>query len=304
MSADSAVTYTSVHSKARSWRSCYRVHSEPEHPEDIVPAEMRPPIPPFTQFFLAPRSRNPHTRAAMKEISAQTSTYHSLLPSGTPPLLPILDMLHLLEGHLPGIEDDERLAYGKEEYGDSSGLGLVLKLTGRAVEARVTVLEDCGAHRHKWQRQATNDLAVQHIMRTQALEAGARLTHWRDTGFCARDATNQEMALKQYSGTGVRDCSVARGALLPGFHEVQTSIFSRALKECALTWWNSHVMTVTHDVAYSMTWVDLRKKMMTKYCFKKRRQCKRLLKWPLELMDKRRESIPLWKDKAGNKREV
>ncbi|GJT79445.1 putative reverse transcriptase domain-containing protein [Tanacetum coccineum] len=23
---------------------------------------------------------------------------------------------------------------------------------------------------------------------------------------------------------------------------------------CALTWWNSHVMTVTHDVAYSMTW--------------------------------------------------
>ncbi|GJT00694.1 hypothetical protein Tco_0821863 [Tanacetum coccineum] len=28
----------------------------------------------------------------------------------------------------------------------------------------------------------------------------------------------------------------------------------------ALTWWNSHVMTVTHDVAYSMTWVDLRKK--------------------------------------------
>ncbi|GJT22977.1 putative reverse transcriptase domain-containing protein [Tanacetum coccineum] len=29
----------------------------------------------------------------------------------------------------------------------------------------------------------------------------------------------------------------------------------------ALTWWNSHVMTVTHDFAYSMTWVDLRKKM-------------------------------------------
>ncbi|GJU58186.1 putative reverse transcriptase domain-containing protein [Tanacetum coccineum] len=34
----------------------------------------------------------------------------------------------------------------------------------------------------------------------------------------------------------------------------------------ALTWWNSHVMTVTHDVAYSMTWVDLRKKMTDKYC--------------------------------------
>ncbi|GJT62860.1 putative reverse transcriptase domain-containing protein [Tanacetum coccineum] len=34
----------------------------------------------------------------------------------------------------------------------------------------------------------------------------------------------------------------------------------------ALTWWNSHVMTVTHDVAYSMTWVDLKKKMTDKYC--------------------------------------
>ncbi|GJV52875.1 hypothetical protein Tco_1448616 [Tanacetum coccineum] len=32
----------------------------------------------------------------------------------------------------------------------------------------------------------------------------------------------------------------------------------------ALTWWNSHVMTVTHDVAYAMTWVDLRKKMTDK----------------------------------------
>ncbi|GKA82738.1 reverse transcriptase domain-containing protein [Tanacetum coccineum] len=34
----------------------------------------------------------------------------------------------------------------------------------------------------------------------------------------------------------------------------------------ALTWWNSHVMTVGHDVAYAMTWTDLRKKMTDKYC--------------------------------------
>ncbi|GKC56564.1 reverse transcriptase domain-containing protein, partial [Tanacetum coccineum] len=33
----------------------------------------------------------------------------------------------------------------------------------------------------------------------------------------------------------------------------------------ALTWWNSHVMTVTHDVAYAMTWTELRKKMTDKY---------------------------------------
>ncbi|GJZ49664.1 reverse transcriptase domain-containing protein [Tanacetum coccineum] len=34
----------------------------------------------------------------------------------------------------------------------------------------------------------------------------------------------------------------------------------------ALMWWNSHVRTVGHDVAYAMTWTDLRKKMTDKYC--------------------------------------
>ncbi|GJV89731.1 reverse transcriptase domain-containing protein [Tanacetum coccineum] len=34
----------------------------------------------------------------------------------------------------------------------------------------------------------------------------------------------------------------------------------------ALTWWNSHVRIVGHDVAYAMTWTDLRKKMTDKYC--------------------------------------
>ncbi|GJR45825.1 reverse transcriptase domain-containing protein [Tanacetum coccineum] len=36
----------------------------------------------------------------------------------------------------------------------------------------------------------------------------------------------------------------------------------------ALTWWNSHVMTVSHDAAYAMTWADLRKKMTDKYCLR------------------------------------
>nr|GEU66565.1 reverse transcriptase domain-containing protein [Tanacetum cinerariifolium] len=34
----------------------------------------------------------------------------------------------------------------------------------------------------------------------------------------------------------------------------------------ALTWWNSHIMTVGPDVAYAMTWVDLKKRMNDKYC--------------------------------------
>ncbi|GJR96445.1 reverse transcriptase domain-containing protein [Tanacetum coccineum] len=50
----------------------------------------------------------------------------------------------------------------------------------RALEARVTVLET-EVRRHEWQRQAADDLAVQHIMRTQALEAGARVDTLEDT---------------------------------------------------------------------------------------------------------------------------
>ncbi|GJS09628.1 hypothetical protein Tco_0366424 [Tanacetum coccineum] len=123
MSADSAVTYTSVHSEARSWsipsedpyeeaarqlleqapRSPEYVPDpieledhipvyipEPEHPEDLVPAEDEAPTPPLPPFFLSPRIRPPRTRAAMAQMRATApSTYHSLLPSGTPPLLPI-----------------------------------------------------------------------------------------------------------------------------------------------------------------------------------------------------------------------
>ncbi|GJW15364.1 putative reverse transcriptase domain-containing protein [Tanacetum coccineum] len=34
----------------------------------------------------------------------------------------------------------------------------------------------------------------------------------------------------------------------------------------ALMWWNSHVRTVGNDIAYAMTWTELKKKMTDKYC--------------------------------------
>ncbi|GJT54428.1 putative reverse transcriptase domain-containing protein [Tanacetum coccineum] len=133
MSADSAVTYTSVYSEARSWsipsEDPYEEaarqlleqapHSleyvpdpmeledhvpvyipEPEHPEDLAQAKDEAPIeayiteiasaPPPPPSFLPSLIRPPHTRAAMAQMrAASASTYHPLLPSGTPPLLPI-----------------------------------------------------------------------------------------------------------------------------------------------------------------------------------------------------------------------
>ncbi|GKD48708.1 hypothetical protein Tco_1277684 [Tanacetum coccineum] len=118
MSADSAVTYTSVYSEARSWsipsedpyeeaaqqlfeqapRSPGYVPEnhipvyipEPEHPEDLEPAEDEAPIPPLPPSFLAPRIRPLSPRALEVEMRDVASAYYHLLhPSGTPPLLPI-----------------------------------------------------------------------------------------------------------------------------------------------------------------------------------------------------------------------
>nr|GEV73548.1 hypothetical protein [Tanacetum cinerariifolium] len=47
--------------------------------------------------------------------------------------------------------------------------------------------------------------------------------------------------------------------------ENQIKFSTCTLLGSALTWWNSHVITVGHDVAYAMTWTDLKKKMTDKY---------------------------------------
>ncbi|GKE01939.1 hypothetical protein Tco_1389922, partial [Tanacetum coccineum] len=78
----------------------------------------------------------------------------------------------------------------------------------------------------------------------------------------ARDA-NRNGLDSHTSGTSVRGSKrVARECTYQDFMKCKPLYF----KGSALTWWNSHVMTVTHDVAYAMTWVDLRKKMTDKYC--------------------------------------
>ncbi|GJW01543.1 hypothetical protein Tco_1556794 [Tanacetum coccineum] len=319
MSADSAMTYTSVHSEARSWsipsedpyeeaaqqlleqapRSPEYIPDpmeledhvpvyipEPEHPEDLVPAEDEAPTPLLPPSFLSPRIRPLSPRALEVEMRDIASAfYHSLHPSGTPPLLPIplpapstsrradipeadtpprkrlllttprpgceigessaaaaarqpgptmahrVDHSHVdtMETRFRDIERRmmtalemvnrrvsyqvdvrsressefhsrhhdaqkdraavraeievlrrERLAYEQESMETRQALARS-EAHCRALEARVTVLET-EVRRHEWQRQAADDLAVQHIMRTQALEAGARVDTLEDTG--------------------------------------------------------------------------------------------------------------------------
>nr|GEV50975.1 putative reverse transcriptase domain-containing protein [Tanacetum cinerariifolium] len=186
----------------------------PEHPEDLVPAEDEAPI---EAYILEMRVAVP-------------STYHSLLLSGTPPLLPIPLPVPstsrkaeipeadtsprkrlLLTNPRPGCEvgessaaaaarqpgptmshsdraavraeievlKRERLAYKQESIQTRKALARS-KAYSRVLEARVAVLET-QARCHEWQRQTEDDFAVQHIMRTQALEAGARIDTLEDT---------------------------------------------------------------------------------------------------------------------------
>ncbi|GKF94309.1 hypothetical protein Tco_0284009, partial [Tanacetum coccineum] len=72
----------------------------------------------------------------------------------------------------------ERLTYEQESIETRQALAKS-EAHCKALEARVTVLET-EVHRHEWQRQAEDDLVVQHIMRTQALEAGARVDTLED----------------------------------------------------------------------------------------------------------------------------
>ncbi|GKB94201.1 hypothetical protein Tco_0980338 [Tanacetum coccineum] len=100
MSGDSAVTYTSVHYEARSWKYVHDPMEledhvpvyipEPEHPEDLVPAEDEAPIPLLPPSFLSLRIRPLCPRALATEMrDVASSLNHSLHPSGTPPLLHI-----------------------------------------------------------------------------------------------------------------------------------------------------------------------------------------------------------------------
>ncbi|GJS22382.1 putative reverse transcriptase domain-containing protein [Tanacetum coccineum] len=46
----------------------------------------------------------------------------------------------------------------------------------------------------------------------------------------------------------------------------QVKFATCTLLGAALTWWNGHVRTLAHDVAYAMTWGTLNKKLTDKYC--------------------------------------
>nr|GFC70842.1 hypothetical protein [Tanacetum cinerariifolium] len=156
MSAESAVTYSSVHSEARSWS---------------IPSE--DPYEEAAQQLFEQAPHSPYRRARIPKADTP--------PQNRP----------LLATSRPGCEVRESSVAAARRPGPTMAHGVDCSYTRkalakyeaycRALEARVTVLET-HTRRLEWQRQATDDLAIQHIMRTQALEAGARDDTLEDTG--------------------------------------------------------------------------------------------------------------------------
>nr|GEW92133.1 hypothetical protein [Tanacetum cinerariifolium] len=263
MLVDSAVTYSSVHSEALSWiipsedpyeeaaqqlfeQAPHSLEYVPrdhvpvfvpefEHPEDLVPAEDEAPASLLPPGFLSPRIQPLSPRALRSEMNAiESSLYHSLHPSRTPPLLPIPLSTPstsrkagipeadtpprnrpLLTTPRPGCEAGESFAATARRPGLTMAHGVdcsyvetrlrdtemrimaALELVNLRVSYQVDVCtressEFCTRHhdtqkdraavRAEIERQAADDLAVHHIMRTQALEAGARDDTLEDTG--------------------------------------------------------------------------------------------------------------------------
>ncbi|GJU22747.1 putative reverse transcriptase domain-containing protein [Tanacetum coccineum] len=92
------------------------------------------------------------------------------------------------------------------------------------------------------------------------------------TAVLAARATTRNGDDSHTSGTGVRRNERAVREMETVFRisnctvENQVKFATCTLMGIALTWWNSHARTVTNEVAYAMTWTDLKKKMTTKYC--------------------------------------
>ncbi|GKD41791.1 hypothetical protein Tco_1261998 [Tanacetum coccineum] len=81
-------------------------------------------------------------------------------------------------------ESEEFQTRHQDAQDDRAALRDEVNTLRRALEARIAVLETQAYH-YEWQRQEADDRATGHIMRIQALEAGARVDTLEDTGSSA-----------------------------------------------------------------------------------------------------------------------
>ncbi|GJU45267.1 putative reverse transcriptase domain-containing protein [Tanacetum coccineum] len=122
----------------------------------------------------------------------------------------------------------------------------------RATRSNPTVEPDTTTTITDEQLQALIDQGV-----TAALAARDATRNGDDSHTSGTGAKRNERIIREMETVfRISNCSVGN----------QIKFSTCTLLTGALMLWNSHAMTVGNDVAYAMTWADLKKKMMDKYC--------------------------------------
>nr|GEZ04467.1 reverse transcriptase domain-containing protein [Tanacetum cinerariifolium] len=270
------------------------------------PLPVSPPLPISSPPLPASPTYPLRYRAAMIRLRAETpSTSHPLSlstpPSGTPPLLPIPlltpSLLMLLPStidpsykvdesssataarptggfradygfmatlddeirHNPEREDKDEIYERLDDAQDNRALiseRVNMLYRERRDHARTARLKETEARlaRQAWvQSMDTSDTTrAEHVMLTEAKIAKTVMTlEWvRGDKLLVLWFERMETVFRISSYTV----------------ENQIKFATCTLFGSALTWWNSHVRTVGPDVAYAMTWTNLRKNMTDKYC--------------------------------------
>nr|GEV69295.1 putative reverse transcriptase domain-containing protein [Tanacetum cinerariifolium] len=291
----------------------------PEHPEDLLPTEDEAPIeayipkvtfapiPLLPPSFLSPHIRLPHTRAAMAHMRAAVpSTYHSQLPSGTPPLLPIplpipstSRIVEIPEADTP---PRKRLLLTAPRPGCEVGESFNVTAKDRAaVRAEIEVLRKerlayeqesiqtrKAFARSKAYSKALEKMAPKRTTRstqvppvtpaptaTTTTVTKVQLHSLIDRGVASAMAEAEASRVRngyESNGSGPRLAQAIHECTYLDFLKIncttacQVKYAACTLQGVTLTWWNSHVKTVTLEVAQALPWKTLKKMMTDKYC--------------------------------------
>ncbi|GKB17075.1 reverse transcriptase domain-containing protein [Tanacetum coccineum] len=140
-----------------------------------------------------------------------------------------------------------------------------------AHQSKIAGLRAADRTRQKMAPKRTTRSTLAATTATTTTVTNAQLKAMIDQGvtstLAARDADRSMNGDDNHnSGTGVRRNERATRDISNCFVENQVKFSTCTLLGSARTWWNSHIRTVGHDVAYAMTWANLKKKMTDKYC--------------------------------------
>ncbi|GKC81558.1 hypothetical protein Tco_1137275, partial [Tanacetum coccineum] len=160
---------------------------------------------------------------------------------------------------------------------------LSFEAQNRALLARLETLKT-HMSRMEWQHQSAKDFAVRQMMRTQVLEARARIDTMEDAVVAVSCVVGLSQWLEKMELVfHISGCAI----------DNQVKFATCTLLGAALTWWNGHMRTLGHDAAYAMTWGTLKKKLTEKYSPKELAlMCTKFLADETEKVDKYISGLP------------